>query len=136
MLKQSLFFPSADNLTTMTLSFAMVVADVVPNMVEVNLQTAQSEVAHAVRTFNEVLLDELMSLFLVPLKDEFSHLWQVFQRLAAIVVVWRTRPKCLFVKLYLVVHGSSIDHRAEVRVAYRQRLEPVGCVSSVIDYCL
>ena len=102
---------------------AVVAGDVL--VAQRQLQTAQRQVFHAVRAFHEVLVDELGSFTFLAVEDQLAHLLQVGLRLGAVVVVGLSAPEGLFVQLNLLGVGAAIDHRPQMGVAHRQRLQPV-----------
>ena len=77
------------------------------------------------RTFDEVAVDEFRSLIFLAFEDETADFGQGSQRFLRVIGVGLAAPERLFVQLYLLGFSSSIDHRSEVRVAYRQGLQPV-----------
>ena len=95
-------------------------------MLQVDSHVAERQELHAVRAFDEILVDYLVGFLLLAGEDEVSHLLQVRLGLGTVVVVWTARPEGLLVELDCLHVGAPIDHGAEMGVAYRERLQPVG----------
>ena len=85
-------------------------------------QTTHRQKTHAMRTFDEMLVNEFRGLIFLAFEDKSTHLGQYGQRLVAVIVVGRTAPERLFVQLYLLSLSAAIDHRSQMGVAYRQCL--------------
>ena len=101
----------------------MIVADIL--VFQFQFQRTQRQVFHAMRTLEEVLVDEGMRLVLLAIVDQLSHTRQVGLRLGTVVIVGRTAPEGLLVELDLFGVRPAIDHRSEGGVAYRQGLQPL-----------
>ena len=97
-----------------------------PLRVEIHFQTTQREVFHAVRSRNEMLIDEICRHLLFASEDGVAHLFQVSQRLMAVVVVGTARPEGLLVELDFLRVGATIDHRTQMRVTHWQGFQPTG----------
>ena len=96
-----------------------------PYAVADDLQASQSQVFHAVRTCEELSVDNLLSLYLLACKDETSHLIEILKRSSAVVVVRSTTPESLFVELNLFFTDTTIDHGSHSRIAQRESFKPM-----------
>ena len=93
---------------------------------QLQLQAAHREEAHAVRAFDEVLVEQLGGLALLALEDELPHLRQFCQRLRTVVRVGAAAPEGLLVQLDFLGVSPAIDHGSQRTVADGQCFEPVG----------
>ena len=78
------------------------------------LQASQRQESHTMRPLEEILVDNLVRVFLLPGEDEVSHLLQVSLGLWTVVVVRTSGPEGLLIKLYFLHLRAAIDHGAEV----------------------
>ena len=62
------------------------------------------------RSLDEILAYQLLSLFLTPLEYQAAHLLQMCLGLRAVVVVRRTTPEGFLIQLNLFDVGAAIDH--------------------------
>ena len=69
------------------------------------------------RTFDKILVDQLMSLHLFAFEDQLTHFLQMCLRLRTIIGVGRTAPEGLFVDLDFLGLGTALDHSAQLGVA-------------------
>ncbi len=91
-----------------------------------HLQTAEREVLHAVRPFDESLVDEVLRLFLLSVEDEVAHIGQIALRRGAVVVVRTSAPERVLVQLQLVGLCASVNHSAQPSVTDWQGFQPDG----------
>ena len=94
-------------------------------MAQLQLQRTQRQVFHAVRTFEEILVEDgVCSLFLTG-KDRVSHSLKMNLGLKAVVIVGRTAPEGFLIELYLFDVCPAINHRTKMGITYRQCFQPM-----------
>ena len=107
--------------------FAMVVAHLTGvNACMGHLQTAQREILHAVRSLDELLVYQVLSLLFLAVEDEAAHLFQICFCCGAVVIMWTSTPERVFVQLNLFCLRAAIDHSSQSAVAYGECLQPDG----------
>ena len=79
-------------------------------IVERQKDAAHRQIAHTVRTLDEVLVYQSGSLLFPSCEDEFPHLRHALQRLTTVVLMGRATPERLLVQLDFLYIGLSIDH--------------------------
>ena len=94
-------------------------------ILHVDMQICHRQKAHAMRTWDEGLVDESSRLLFPAIEDEFPHLWQILQGFLAIVVMGTATPESLLIQLDILVRGSAIHHTPQMRVSDRQSLQPL-----------
>ena len=90
-----------------------------------DMQICHRQEAHAMRTWDEGLVDESRRLLFPAIEDEFPHLWQILQGFLAIVVMRTATPESLLIQLDILVRGSAIYHTSQMRISDRQSLQPL-----------
>lgn len=78
------------------------------------MQICHRQKAHAMRTWDESLVDESGGLLFPAIEDEFPHLWQILQGFLAIVVMGTATPESLLIQLNIFVRGSAIHHTSQM----------------------
>ena len=114
--------------------FAAVVCSFV--VAQGQLDASEGEEAHAVGPFDEVVVDELGGFLFFSFEDEAAHLWEICQRLAAVVLVGRAAPEGFFVELDFLGSCAAEDHSPHVGVADGEGFEPVRCGLGVPELML
>ena len=71
---------------------------------------AHGQIAHTVRTLDEMLVNQSGGLQFAPCKDEVPHLRKCLKRLTTVVLMGRATPERLLVQLDFLYIGLSIDH--------------------------
>ena len=79
-----------------------------------DMQICHRQEAHAMRTWDESLVDESGGLLFPAIEDEFPHLWQILQRFLTIVVMRTATPECFLIQLDILVRGSAIYHTSQM----------------------
>ena len=90
-------------------------------------QTAQMQVFLAVRTFDELLVNQVLSLLLLSVEDIVAHCGQVGCGCTAVIIVGTSAPERVFVELDLIDARSAVYHTAYTAITNRQGLEPYLC---------
>ena len=90
-----------------------------------DVQICHRQEAHAMRTWDESLVDESSRLLFPAIEDEFPHLWQILQGFLTIIVMGTATPESLLIQLDILVGGSAIHHTSQMRVTDRQSLQPL-----------
>ena len=84
-----------------------------------DMQICHRQEAHAMRTWDEGLIDESSRLLFPAIEDEFPHLWQILQGILTIVVMRTATPESLLIQLDILIRGSAIYHTSQMRISYR-----------------
>ena len=87
-------------------------------------EAAQREKTLAVRTGNELLVDERFRFLLASRVDELADLVEVLERRLAVIVVRGTAPEGRFVQLDGFVGDAAEHHCGHLAVAQGQGFEP------------
>ena len=91
---------------------------------EVEPQRPQRQVSHTVLRCEELSVDDGARLGRAALEYESAHLGQMVDGSLTCVLVGRSRPEGLLVKVNLLARHTSVDHGSDMRVTERQRLPP------------
>ena len=103
-----------------------VVVDLLRHVLEMHPEAAQREEPLAVRTGNELLVDQRFRFLFASGVDELADLVEVLQRRLAVVVVRGTAPEGGFVQLDGLVGDAAEHHRGHLAVAEGEGLQPTA----------
>ena len=90
-----------------------------------DMKISHGKETHAVRTGDEVLVDEGCRLFLPAIEYQLPYLGEGCKRLGTVVLVWTTAPESFLIELDGLILDATIDHAAQVGVANRQSFQPM-----------
>ena len=108
---------------------AFIVGNLAKTIVQ-NLQTAQREVLHAVRTHDESAIHDLLGFIFTTLENHVTHSVQIVARRCAVVVMRSAAPECLFIELDFVLLHATIDHGSHAGITQWKCFEP--CSSRLV----
>ena len=83
---------------------------------EFNEQASCVEEPHSVRTYNKILVNDLLCFSLFPVKDQLPDFIQPGKGTGAVVVVGAAAPEGLLVELDFLFLDTSVDHGSHIGV--------------------
>ena len=95
-------------------------------MTKVQIETAQGQETHAMRTFDEITVDDVLGFLFLAIKNKATHLCESLQRSSTVVVVRTTTPESFLIELDFFCVCATIYHSAHARIAQRQCFQPNG----------